>query len=33
MPIQLKNIIGKESNSVGVNDFNEFREYVKLTAS
>jgi threonine synthase len=33
MPIQLKNIIGKVSNSVGVNDFNEFREYVKLTAS
>ena len=33
MPNQLKILEGKVSNSVGVNDFNEFREYVKLTAS
>ena len=31
IPIQLKNIIGKECNSVSIKDFKEFREYIQLT--
>ena len=31
IPIQLKNIIGKECNSVSIKDFKEFREYIELT--
>ena len=31
IPIQLKNIIGKECNSVSIKDFKNFREYIKLT--
>ena len=31
IPIQLKNIIKKQCNSVSINNFKEFREYIKLT--
>ena len=31
IPIQLKNIIEKQCNSVSINNFKEFREYIKLT--